>query len=981
MQSALIPWGPPVNDIVVKPEKNSRPDRSRWTLVLNALSSPSPGRTLDRVYTTLGNILEVHANRAAHALGLGPHAVARKIKAYFASGDDRAERLQSLRSSIPPKLQKRCLKLMKYTLPVESSKTQCQAFKDIVNLVTLFPGLRKYCLYVECLGDATSIDAIFALWNGSNGPTVEEWIFWKTFAANCLADISISAVLEKSSVTELCNCREDDISAIEWLLIEHNCSTCVFSRALCIRYLGGILDLPEFWLNSGTAHSYVAGKLFREMIWVLKDIGVDILVLDPLDESERQFDYDGIDFLGTTLLAGISRWFANIEPGEWSVQPWYDFFRQFLCLLRRPRAAELVPLSSTCATRNFEDILPTIYQEAVLTCTIVDGTDTIPANANPLRDDHLTDLEDKPLHRNSSYESLEEASTQNFDDAWELPRQSRDFVDEESIPDLDDSPEQPGQSHESLDESSNTKLDASPDPELPGQSHEVLDETTSSNSDDPLELPSAGPASLSRDMEVDHVSNLSDSIMATEMEDNILDFSVDLGSGPEFNTRYHLNVGDAEYSSDRASTISELYSGSHNSSDSISILPSEPKIFYGREAELSNILKLFHTGAPRVAILCSGGMGKTSLARAVLHHTDITSRYAEHRYFVCCASATNKLEFAALIAAHLGLEPRRDVSQQVLGKFSSSAPSLLVLDDFEALWEPTDSRRDIEEFWSLLIDVEQLALIITMRGAERPARVMWTRPFLRPLKPLQQNAALQVFNAIAEDIHDPEEVDQVLSLTGNMPLAIDLFAHLVDYEGCSSVLSRWETEKTGLISFGHDKKSNLDVSNSLSLSSPRLRSVPHAQDLLSLLALLPGGISDAELLHSCLPMDNILGCKAGLIRTALAYSDDNKRLKALVPIREHMLISRLPRGDDIRPLLKHYQELLELQGQYLGTQLSSTTVVQISSNLANIHNLLRNGLLPSLPEGHPDLEDPISYTSHLLELCDRVAHLAEFPCV
>ncbi|KAJ7866620.1 hypothetical protein B0H14DRAFT_366645 [Mycena olivaceomarginata] len=139
MASALIPWDPPVNNIVVKPEENSRSDRSRWTLVLSALSSPSPGRTMDRVYTTLGNILETQANRAAHALGLGPHAVAQKIKSYFASGEQRAERLQSLRSAIPPKLQKRCLKLMKYTLPVESSNTQCQAFKDIVDLVYSFP--------------------------------------------------------------------------------------------------------------------------------------------------------------------------------------------------------------------------------------------------------------------------------------------------------------------------------------------------------------------------------------------------------------------------------------------------------------------------------------------------------------------------------------------------------------------------------------------------------------------------------------------------------------------------------------------------------------------------------------------------------------------------------------------------------------------------------------------------------------------------
>jgi ABC-type phosphate/phosphonate transport system ATPase subunit len=59
------------------------------------------------------------------------------------------------------------------------------------------------------------------------------------------------------------------------------------------------------------------------------------------------------------------------------------------------------------------------------------------------------------------------------------------------------------------------------------------------------------------------------------------------------------------------------------------MLPAEPKIFHGRESEVSNILDLFGQGTPRVAILGAGGMGKTSLARVIVHHADIAARY-EH---------------------------------------------------------------------------------------------------------------------------------------------------------------------------------------------------------------------------------------------------------------------------------------------------------------------------------------------------------------
>jgi hypothetical protein len=214
-----------------------------------------------------------------------------------------------------------------------------------------------------------------------------------------------------------------------------------------------------------------------------------------------------------------------------------------------------------------------------------------------------------------------------------------------------------------------------------------------------------------------------------------------------------------------------------------------------------------------------------------------------------------------------------------------------------------------------------------MRGAERPAKVAWTHPFLSPLRPLEQTAARQTFLDIADNTHDPIEVDKVLSLTDNMPLAINLIAHLVDSEGCSHVLSHWEEEKTSLISDGYDRTSNLDLSVSLSLSSPRLN--PHSKDLLSLLSMLPDGLSDVELVQSKFPIDNILGCKAALIRTSLAYSDEHKQLKALVPIREYMQKIQPPGNHLIRPLLKHFQELLEFYMKYRGTQSDCSTVARI----------------------------------------------------
>jgi hypothetical protein len=113
---ALIPYTADITIIAPEDLPVSRP-HGKWALLLDSLLNPSPGRTLDRVYTSLGKVLEKQANRAAHSLGLGPHVVAQKIKSFFGIGEERVQHLELLRISIPAKLDKNCWRLMRYTLP------------------------------------------------------------------------------------------------------------------------------------------------------------------------------------------------------------------------------------------------------------------------------------------------------------------------------------------------------------------------------------------------------------------------------------------------------------------------------------------------------------------------------------------------------------------------------------------------------------------------------------------------------------------------------------------------------------------------------------------------------------------------------------------------------------------------------------------------------------------------------------------------
>ncbi|KAJ6540617.1 hypothetical protein B0H19DRAFT_1269180 [Mycena capillaripes] len=171
--------------------------------------------------------------------------------------------------------------------------------------------------------------------------------------------------------------------------------------------------------DRGKIHSYVANKICSKLVQVLKDIGVDILTLGPGNEPEPPFDYEGVDSFATSTLTGISNWFSKLDQGDLPAQPYYATFCQVVQLLRMPRAAELLPESSTCATTTLENIIPTHYQNAKLHVTVNSENETTEAsdtNCNQsLADLHCNNDSTTSVHTKTSDQDAQDVESNDED--------------------------------------------------------------------------------------------------------------------------------------------------------------------------------------------------------------------------------------------------------------------------------------------------------------------------------------------------------------------------------------------------------------------------------------------------------------------------------------------------------------------------------------------------------------------------------------
>ena len=258
-----------------------------------------------------------------------------------------------------------------------------------------------------------------------------------------------------------------------------------------------------------------------------------------------------------------------------------------------------------------------------------------------------------------------------------------------------------------------------------------------------------------------------------------------------------------------------------------------------------------------LATLGSGGIGKTSIALSILHNPQIGAKFKEEDcHFISCETFTSGAHLVNALAQALSVKTLTSGPSDLdalilhLKQHYSACPLLLLLDNFETPWEIASAQEGIGHVLQCLCHIRQVTIVVTMRGYSPPGlpgMIDWVP--LPMVRPLSLKAAKRTYCSICPT--NDSSLEELLTQLDNVPLAIVLMAH-VGQKGDSSsqLLKRWKEEHTAFLRHHSQDPSHLssvEVSIRISLHNPSMVANPEAQQLLSLISLLPAGVLSGQL--------------------------------------------------------------------------------------------------------------------------------------
>ncbi|KAJ7457981.1 hypothetical protein B0H11DRAFT_204039 [Mycena galericulata] len=299
-------------------------------------------------------------------------------------------------------------------------------------------------------------------------------------------------------------------------------------------------------------------------------------------------------------------------------------------------------------------------------------------------------------------------------------------------------------------------------------------------------------------------------------------------------------------------------------------MPAAHRIFFGRQSVVTDIASLLsREDTSRVCITGVGGMGKTSVALAVVHSPAVKDIFPNYRFWVPCVEALSADLLRRILYTQLRITADSYDSLDPLIKELSSSKErrLLLLDNFETPWLSGDNQDKITDILVRLTALPHIALIVTMASQFPPSEesVEWQH---RPLLPLDAAAARDTFQRLYPGTANAPKLDELLTAVGHIPLAITLVAADGKHSQAipKDLLKEWRK-------VGTEMNSTMDCR--IGLSVQQVESNPDAFELLAILSLLPAGTTGDNLRWWAPTLTSHPAAVVALRTAALIEQDDS----------------------------------------------------------------------------------------------------------